>query len=70
MKTSYGTSENLEFTNVSGYSVSMTDSDDNLGAFQVQYINQVVTDTTWNTVKLKTYNTGNVEVIILPRHAN
>lgn len=66
MKTSYGQSQSSSYTINKSTSVTVVDGDDLLGSIIVQYINPVVLENAMAGVRLKSYNTGKVELLIVP----
>ncbi|MBO4742177.1 MAG: hypothetical protein J5533_00950 [Bacteroidales bacterium] len=66
LKTSYGVSTSASYNVNVTTSKSYTDNDDNLGSFVVQYINPIVTENATSGVKLHSYNTGKIEVCMVP----
>ena len=66
MKTSLGQSQNFTISQNKSTSITTVDGDDSLGSLLVQYINPVVLENATSGVRLNFYNTGKVELLIVP----
>lgn len=70
MKTSYGFSPNVSYSQTRSTSTTVVDGDDLLGTVVVQYMHPVVLQEVMAGVKCKSYSTGKVELIVLPKINN
>lgn len=50
------------------YSETYTQGDDNFGNFIVQYADKVVLNQSTSSATIKTYNTGYIEAMMIPRY--
>ena len=66
MKKSYGVNPSFTVTVNVSTTKSYTDNDDNLGSFVVQYINPIALDDATYGIELNSYNTGKIEVCMVP----
>ena len=66
IKQSYGINPSLTYSVSNSTSISYTDNDDNLGTIVVQYTNPVVLENQMYGVRLNSYNTGKIDICIVP----
>ncbi|MCR5152919.1 MAG: hypothetical protein K6A98_07210, partial [Prevotella sp.] len=69
-KTSYGFSPSVSYSQARSTSTTVVDGDDYLGTVVVQYMHPVVLQDATSGVKCKSYSTGKVELIVLPKSIN
>ena len=70
IKTTYGFSPSVSYSHARSTSTTVVDGDDYLGTVVVQYMHPVVLQDATSGVKCKSYSTGKVELIVLPKSIN